>query len=95
VERDFSWSDRPGYLRLDYSQTGREVNHSLFPVAYSDVIRALGAHLNVTLKDNLRMGLFGQNLLNNQGFVNTFSEVGIGVRSRPRTFGVEFSATFD
>jgi hypothetical protein len=41
------------------------------------------------------MGVFGQNLLNDQGFSNPFSVIAGGVRPRPRTFGVDFTTNFD
>lgn len=97
-QRDFLWHGRQGFMRLDYSQQGPEEfrNRSIGPWFYaeSDVIRLLNFHANLRLNDNLSLGIFSQNLLNDTGFVSPTYIDGDGTRSRPRTFGVDFSTTF-
>jgi hypothetical protein len=53
-------------------------------------------NFNTTLhwSENLTFGVFARNLLNDQGFTNPYSLIGNGVRSRPRTLGVDFSTSF-
>jgi outer membrane receptor protein involved in Fe transport len=52
-------------------------------------------HAGVQWDRNLRLGIFAQNLLNDQGFTNPFGGIGAGVRSRPRTYGLEFGMSFE
>jgi iron complex outermembrane recepter protein len=98
-ERDFSWKTEPAFVRVDYSQQGRETfrNRSIGPwYDYtSDVIQLLNVHAGVQWDRNLRLGIFAQNLLNDQGFTNPFGGIGAGVRSRPRTYGLEFGMSFE
>ena len=61
----------------------------------SAVIRQLGIKASLFYNSNLRLGVFAQNLLNDQGFVNPFGFGANGVRSRPRTLGIEFGLTVD
>jgi outer membrane receptor protein involved in Fe transport len=53
-------------------------------------------NLNTTLfwRDDLQVGFFAQNLTNEQGFTNPLNYLANGVRPRPRTYGVNFSASF-
>lgn len=104
-QHDFSWLGKPGLVRLDYSQQGPEsyrnryINGPGGPSPWfhseSDIIRLLGFHASLHLNDDLRVGFFAQNLLNDQGFTSPYWYIGQGIRSRPRTFGIEFSTNFD
>jgi outer membrane receptor protein involved in Fe transport len=98
-QHDFSWLHKPGFIRLDYSQQGPETsrNRSVGPWYYgeSDIIHLLNLNTSLMLNNNLRLGVFAQNLLNDQGFANPFSYFAAGVRPRPRTVGVDFGVTFD
>lgn len=94
-ERDFSWRGKPGFVRLDYNQQGPETsrNRSIGPWynGESDIIHTLNFNSSLFWSDDLQLGFFAQNLLNEQGFANPFSYIGTGVRPRPRTYGVRFS----
>ena len=96
-QREFSLLGKAGSARLDYNQQGptTQRNLSIGPWFYgeSDIIHTLNFNTNVVLNDNLTVGFFAQNLLNDQGFVNSDSFISSGVRSRPRTFGVNFSVS--
>jgi outer membrane receptor protein involved in Fe transport len=98
AQHDFHWLGRPGFIRLDYSQTGPETwrNRSVGPFYYdqSDIIHLLNFRGSLRLNDNLSLGISAQNLLNDQGFVNPNDINHNGVRSRPRTYGVDFSTSF-
>jgi len=100
-QHDFILLGKPGTLRLDYSQQGPEtyrnrniLGPSPWYYAESGIVKLLGAHASLTCTDNLRVGLFGQNLLNDQHYTTPYWLNQEGGRSRPRTFGVEISATF-
>ena len=98
-QRNFSLLGKAGFVRLDYNQKGPESyrNRSIGPwfLYYSDTIHMINLNSSLQLQDNLRAGFFVQNLSNDQGFVNPFGVQQLGERSRPRTFGVNFSATFE
>lgn len=98
AERDFSLIGRPGFTRLDYSETGRETYRarSIGPwYSYqSDVIHLLSLHTSLNWTDHLRFGIFADNLLNDQSFANPYANILDGVRPRPRTVGLEFSVTY-
>jgi outer membrane receptor protein involved in Fe transport len=99
AERDFRLGNKSGFARIDYSQQGRETfrNRANGPQYFgeSDIIHTLNFNVSLTWNRNLTMGVFGQNLLNDQGFSNPFSVIAGGVRPRPRTFGVDFTTNFD
>ena len=61
----------------------------------SDVINMLNLNMNLQWNDRLSLQLFAQNLLNDRGFVDAFSIEESAARSRPRTYGVGFSVSFD
>jgi outer membrane receptor protein involved in Fe transport len=86
-------------VRLDYNQTSSTAFRNRFAgpwyYATSPVIQMLNLHMSSMLKDNLRVGFSVQNLLNDQSFVSPNWYASEGARSRPRTFGVDFSATFE
>jgi len=96
AERDFSWNGRPAFARLDYSQTGPQSGRDIAgnPLFYSDVIRMLGFNTGLWWNDNLKLGLFAQNLLNDRGHLDWNYDEGNGARPRPRTFGIDFAVDF-
>jgi outer membrane receptor protein involved in Fe transport len=106
AEREFSWGNRPGFARLDYSQQGRSTYRNrnvLGPTgeptpwyfSESDVINTLNFNAGVQYSDSLSLNLFAQNLLNDRGYTDPFSVEDYASRSRPRSFGVGFSVRFD
>jgi iron complex outermembrane receptor protein len=98
-ERDFTWSGKHGFARLDYSQQGRETFRfrAIGPWVFyeSDVIHTLNYNMGLRWTENLSLNLFAQNLLNEQGFTNPFAAEGGGIRPRPRTVGIGFGVKFD
>jgi outer membrane receptor protein involved in Fe transport len=95
---DYLVSGKKGFVRLDYNQQGRETqrNDSIGSFYYgeSDIIHMLNLNTTLSWRDDLQIGFFAQNLLNDQGFSNPLNYVGDGVRPRPRTYGINFSTSF-
>lgn len=85
--------------RLDYSQQGPETYRNRTSGDWyhseSGTINLLSFNSRLTWSENLSFAVFARNLLNDQDFTNPYSILGNGVRSRPRTFGVEFSTSFE
>jgi outer membrane receptor protein involved in Fe transport len=50
---------------------------------------------SLQVRDNLSLGFFAQNLLNNRGFTDAFSIENAAARARPRTYGVNFHVNID
>jgi outer membrane receptor protein involved in Fe transport len=98
AQRDFTWAGKPGFVRADYSQQGRMSYRfrSIGPWAYgqSDVIRLVNLKAHLAWNDKLGLALFGENLLNDRGFITPFSNTATGRRLRPRTVGLEFDVAF-
>ena len=92
LQRAFSWGGRAGFAAVNYSQVAR-VQHGI-PVAESDVIRLLSVKAEVEWRHGLSFAIFGQNLLNDRGYLDPNWNEGAANRPRPRTFGVEFRAEF-
>ena len=99
AERDFTLSGKAGFVRLDYNQVGQETfrNRSLgyWYFSESDIAHMLNFNTSLYWNDNLRLGVFAQNLLNNRGYVSPDVIEADASRVRPRTIGVEFSVKFD
>jgi len=105
VQREFQWLGKPGFARVDYNQQGRETfrdRNVAGPTPWyfgeSDVISMLNVNTGWHWSDNLTLGLFAQNLLNERGLISPYSpntESDAEIRPRPRTFGVNFSVKFD
>jgi len=96
AQRNFDWSGKRGFFRLDYQRRGPSYweLRSLAPWfnGESDVINILNFNANIQLTDTLGLGLFGQNLTNNRGFLSPENEFDrFAARSKPRTIGVRFS----
>jgi iron complex outermembrane receptor protein len=101
AQRDFSLGGKLGDIRVDYDQRGPATyrNRSISgPTPWyfnqSDTIHMLNTNIGLHWTDNLRLGLFAQNLLNDRGFIDPLSIEHVAARSRPRTFGIEFGTTF-
>jgi len=99
VRRDFNWQGKAGFARLDFSDQDRETyrNRQIGPWYYgqSDLISLLNFNSNLQWSQNLSLGIFVQNLLNERR--NTYPayiDGGGAVRSRPRTIGVRFGVQF-
>jgi iron complex outermembrane recepter protein len=99
TQRDFNWSSRAGFVRLDYNEQGpmfyRARSIGPWYVQESDTINMLNLHIGIQWSPNLSLDIFGQNLLNDRDFTNPFSMDDLGARSRPRTYGIGFGVTFD
>jgi outer membrane receptor protein involved in Fe transport len=91
VEREFRVSNRPAYVIVNYSQIGRQ-RYAGTPgyLGLSDVIHQLELSAGIEWKENLTLGLFAKNLLNDRGYLNPFNTESASDRPRPRTFGIEF-----
>ena len=92
AERDFNVESRPAYARVDFSVLSPQINYQ--PVQYSALIRMLGFDAGIRWNDNLKLGVFGQNLLNDRGVSDPFALIGIASRPRPRTVGIDFNVAF-
>src|SRR5262249_23550508 len=79
VQRDFSLNAKQGFYRFDFSQQGPETYRirTIGPWYFyeSDVTHLLNGRLGLQWTDNLRMGLFARNLLNDQGFINPYGNI--------------------
>jgi outer membrane receptor protein involved in Fe transport len=99
AENDLLWIGRKVVSRLDYSQQGPETyrNRTSGPwyQNQSGVINMLNLNTHLYWSDSLSFGVFARNLLNDQDFTNPYSILGNGVRSRPRTVGIEFNVAFE
>jgi outer membrane receptor protein involved in Fe transport len=98
-QRDFTWVGKPGFIRLDYSQTAplslRDRSSGPWYYAESDVIKLLNLRTSLQMSRNLSVGVFAQNLLNDDGFTTPYWFNGAGTRLRPRTYGVDFSVNLE
>jgi iron complex outermembrane recepter protein len=101
AQRDFSLGGKLGDIRVDYDQTGPATyrNRNIAgPTPWyfdqSDTIHMLNTNIGLHWTDTLRLGLFAQNMLNDRGYIDPFEIEHSAPRSRPRTFGIEFGATF-
>ena len=104
LQRDFSVNSKRTFIRLDYSQMGRETYRNRYvngPAAppspwyfgESDVIHMLNLNTSLYWSDNLRLGVFVQNLLNDRGYTDPFRIEGIAARAHPLTLGIEADVT--
>jgi iron complex outermembrane recepter protein len=98
AQRDFEWNGKKGFARVDYNQQGRSEirNRRVGPwfFSQSDVIQMLNLNLGLRWNEALSLSIFGQNLLNERGYVDPLVISEVASRPRPRTLGVGFSATF-
>jgi iron complex outermembrane receptor protein len=95
VEHTFHVAGKAAYALLNYAEVGRQrYAASVGYLGQSDVIHNLAFHTRADLNDNLSVGFFVQNLLNDRGYLNPLNLETISDRLRPRTYGLEFSAKF-
>jgi outer membrane receptor protein involved in Fe transport len=102
LQRDYELNGKKGFVRLDYSQQGRETfrNRSYGPWFFSesDTINMLNLNSTLQWNDNITWSLFARNLLNDRGLTSPGgenTETNIITRSRPRTYGVEVNVKFE
>ena len=94
--QNFDWGGKPGFVRLDYSQQGEMLltSRSRGIFGSSDVIRMVNANVQWELNEKLSIGVFGKNLLDEDGYLDPQLELGGAARPRPRTFGLQLSVDF-
>jgi len=98
VERKFQWDGDQGHVILSYAETSDVQIHApgyIYPEANSAVMRFLNFNSDIDLNDNLSIGLFAQNLLNDRGYMDPFWLYGQGSKPQPRTFGVDFRVNLE
>jgi outer membrane receptor protein involved in Fe transport len=99
VEHTFDVAGREGFWRIDYDLRGRETyrnrTYGSYYFSESSVLHMLKFNATLNWTPDLSFSLFGDNLLNDRGYVDPFSIQGLESRSRPRTFGVSLKAKFD
>jgi outer membrane receptor protein involved in Fe transport len=98
AERDFTVNGKKGFVRLDYSQQGRETyrNRSIWEGYFGETknINMLNCNTSLQWTDRLSFSVFAQNLLNDQNF-NSPTYIEQAGKPRPRTYGLEFSMRVD
>ncbi len=100
-QHDFAWNGKQGFARLDYNKQGHmtfrnrnAVGPSPWYFSQSDIIDMLNFNMSLDWSDNLSLGLFAQNLLNEHGYTGSNVIEGSAARARPRTYGLQFGVTF-
>ena len=87
-------------MRLDYSKLGksvyfdRSVGGTRLQYSESDLIDTLNIGANYRLRKNVSLGVFGRNLLDEDGHLNANAILGRAPRPRPRTIGIELGVDF-
>jgi iron complex outermembrane receptor protein len=101
LERAFIWDGRPGFMRLDYSEQGRETDRDRnvsgptpWYFGESDVLHMLTFSTGVQFDRGTSVRLFAQNLLDDRGFDSPATQQNYAGRSRPRNYGIAFSMKF-
>ena len=98
VERDFDWAGKEAYARVEYSQRARETfrnrNTGFWYYSQSDYIYLLNFNSGIDVSQNLGLGLFVQNILNDRGYTAADVIEDSAAREEPRTFGLEFNFKF-
>ena len=92
---DVSLIGKPGSLRLDYSQVGESIvrlGRADHQIQLSDVIKVLNLRTHYEFSEDVSIGLFFENILNENG--NTVAFDATPARSRPRNFGIDIDVTF-
>lgn len=103
VQRDLHLAGKAEYVRLDFSDVGRERYTPVCspciapfgPVNYSDVIHMLNFKSGIQWNENVKFSIYAQNLLNNRGYLSPFAVEGNSNRAEPRTYGFELDARFN
>ncbi len=94
----FTWFDgAPGFARLDYNKQGkafyRNRSFSNNYVSSSDKTDMVNGRIG--WEDEMwELSLYGINLLNERGYINSLAVEEQGVRSRPRTLGLKVDMKF-
>jgi len=96
-ERDFSLDGRTALFRVEYSQTAPMTfrNRSIGTWYYSesDRIELLNFRVGIQWSRQLQLAAFVRNVLNDRGYTGPDLIESAAPRERPRTFGLEFSAS--
>lgn len=99
TENQFDVLAKPTAVRLEYMERDRIASRirSAGPHYFgvSDVVNLLKASVRMELRDNISVGVFVDNLLNDRGLVDPYTIEDYASRLRPRTYGIQFSTTFD
>jgi outer membrane receptor protein involved in Fe transport len=99
VQRNFQWQDRTGYVLVDYNLQAPQINRNRtvgpWWTSYSNTINLLNFHASLNWNKNLSFGVFGSNLLNDQGYLDPASDQLAADKPRPRTFGVDATVHFN
>jgi outer membrane receptor protein involved in Fe transport len=99
AERDFSWLGKSGTMRVDYSERApapyRDLSVGSFFYSHSDHLHLLNFDWKLQWNENLDLGFFAENLLNDRGYIGAIVIQNDSPRERPRTFGVRFDVRFD
>jgi outer membrane receptor protein involved in Fe transport len=99
LDRDLVWGGKDGFVRIDYSQVGEtyRINRSFgdWFSSQSDVIDMLNVMTEFQLTDDLSLGLYGRNLLNDRGYLDDNITIQYAARARPRTFGLKVGVAFN
>ncbi len=92
----FDWDDKPGFVRVDYSKRDKVnlTNRSFGLIGQSDIVNMLNASIGWQWRDNLSLGLYASNLLDERVLLDTYEVFGVGSRSRPRTIGFKIGVDF-
>lgn len=98
ARRDFMVGSRLGFAQIEYSQRARSNtrNRSTGPWYYSqsDYMYLLGAEFGVHLTHSTDLDVFGRNLLNEHGYIDSDVIEGNSPQTRPRTVGVGIRMSF-
>jgi outer membrane receptor protein involved in Fe transport len=99
MERGFRWGERSGFGRLDYTDRSRTTFRDRaigdWYYSVSDPLHLLNFRMGVEWTNNMELGFFAENLLNDRGFTGPGRVETYAPRERPRTFGVDFTVKVD
>lgn len=95
IQREFRWRGKDSNVELYYYEISR-VQYRLahVPQFQSDILHFLSFRADILWNDNLSLGLFAHNLLNDRGYESPLYYTDTSARPRPRTFGIEFDVRF-
>ncbi len=96
VVREFRLRGKGGSASLYYYEISRVQDRTFgSPVEQSDIQHFLDTRVAMYLNDNLQIGVFARNLLNDRGSESPWASFNESVRPRPRSLGFEFSVHFE
>ena len=95
---EFDWSENtPGFVRIDYNQQGESFtrDNTLGPwwAGSSDIINNLNLIAGLE-RNQWSIELFGRNILNDRGYVDSNVAAEFATRARPRTIGLNVKVDF-